>query len=120
MDRAVVGVVLWQVVPAAAALLAVDDRLQHTTRIGAFSPQSPWRVVGLQQRAGFLPVLIRQPSDRCPLVDLVRHEGTSSWSLFALASPPCPLGWLWQGSSYHAISSRSDPPRSAALDSRSQ
>src|SRR5215207_589890 len=90
VDRAIVEELLGQGVPRTAAVLAIEDGVQHTAWIDSLPPHVPWRVVGLQQRADLLPGLIRQPRDRwAPLLpaNIVRHGGTSSrCCLFYLAS----------------------------------
>src|SRR6266542_2828694 len=58
VDRAIVGVLLRQGVPGAAAVQTVEDRLQHPTRVDPLSAKAAWRVIRLEHRADALPCLI--------------------------------------------------------------
>ena len=46
VGRTIVGVLLRQRVPRAAAVLAVDDRFQQATRVNSLPTELTWRVGG--------------------------------------------------------------------------
>lgn len=75
MDRAVVWILLRQMVPAAAGLRAVDDSVERTSLIDPLSAKAARWVVLLENRLYRFPGLVRDVDDRSVGVYAVRGDG---------------------------------------------